>query len=70
MADASINPISTVMAMEMQKGSKETATNSVSRLDNEITPAKLADLKAILEPFLAYPIVETKVKETGLLVED
>ena len=70
MAEAHIAPISTTLAIEMTKGIKKTVTNSVNRLDNEITASSLSALKAILVPFLEYPVVEAKVKETGLLVED
>lgn len=67
---ASIAPISTVMAIEMNSGMNKTVTNSVYKLDNEVTATSLSALKGILEPFLAYPVVEAKVKETGLLVEE
>lgn len=67
---ASIAPISTVMAIEMNAGMSKTVTNSVSKLDNEVTASSLSALKAVLEPFLEYPVVEAKVKETGLLVEE
>ena len=70
MAEAHIAPISTALAIEMTKGVKKTVTNSVTRLDNEITASSLSALKGILVPFLEYPVVEAKVKETGLLVED
>ena len=70
MAEAHIAPISTVMAIEMNKGMNKTVTNSVYKLDNEVTANSLSALKSILVPFLEYPVVEAKVKETGLLVED
>ena len=70
MAVAHIAPISTVLAIEMNKGMSKTVINSVSKLDNEITASNLSALKAILVPFLEYPVVEAKVKETGLLVEE
>ena len=67
---AHIAPISTVMAIEMTKGSNKTVINSVSKLNNEVTASSLTALKGILVPFLEYPVVEAKVKETGLLVEE
>ncbi len=70
MAEAHVAPISTVMAIEMTKGMNKTVTNSIYRLDNEVTASSLSALKGILEPFLEYPVVEAKVKETGLLVEE
>lgn len=70
MAEAHIAPISTVMAIEMNKGMNTTVTNSISKLDNEVTASSLSQLKGILVPFLEYPVVEAKVKETGLLVEE
>ena len=70
MAEAHIAPISTVLAIEMTKGVNKTITNSVSRLNNEITATSLSALKGILVPFLEYPVAEAKVKETGLLVEE
>ena len=70
MAEAHIAPISTVLAIEMTKGMNKTVTNSISRLDNEVTASSLSALKGILVPFLEYPVAEAKVKETGLLVEE
>jgi hypothetical protein len=70
---ASINPISTSMSLElnagMVDGKQVLLHNTVSKLDNEVTPAAMASLQTILAAFLEYPVAETKVRTTGLLVE-
>ena len=71
---AMINKISSALSLELNggivDGKQVTYHNTVGKLDLDITPDSMANLKTILAAFIEYPVQDSYVKTTGLLIDD
>ena len=68
-----INPVSTKLTIELNTtvGTEVSTGNvTISKIDTEVTAAKIGNLVTAVTPLLEYPVISTKKTDVGLLGED